>query len=73
MILQIIIIDMVFSLDSIITAVGMVDEIAVMIAAVIVSVGLMMLFAGAIGDFVSDASDHQDAGAVVPAAWSASC
>ena len=36
------IIDLVFSLDSIITAVGMVDEIAVMIAAVIVSVALMM-------------------------------
>jgi len=52
-ILQIIIIDMVFSLDSIITAVGMVDEVAVMIAAVMVSVGLMMLFARAIGNFVS--------------------
>lgn len=50
---QIILIDMVFSLDSIITAVGMVDEIEVMIAAVIVSVGLMMAFAGAIGRFVS--------------------
>jgi predicted tellurium resistance membrane protein TerC len=52
-IVQIIIIDMVFSLDSIITAVGMVDEVSVMIAAVIVSVGLMMLFARAIGEFVS--------------------
>jgi len=52
-IVQIILIDMVFSLDSIITAVGLVDELAVMIAAVIVSVGLMMLFARAIGDFVS--------------------
>jgi predicted tellurium resistance membrane protein TerC len=52
-ILQIIIIDMVFSLDSIITAVGMVDHVAVMIAAVIASVGLMMLFARAIGEFVS--------------------
>ena len=52
-IVQIIIIDMVFSLDSIITAVGLVDELAVMIAAVIASVGLMMLFARAIGDFVS--------------------
>ena len=52
-ILQIIIIDMVFSLDSIITAVGMVDEVSVMIAAVMVSVGLMMLFARAIGEFVS--------------------
>ena len=53
-IIQIIIIDLVFSLDSIITAVGMVDEIAVMIAAVVISVALMMAFAGAIGRFVSD-------------------
>jgi predicted tellurium resistance membrane protein TerC len=53
-ILQIIIIDIVFSLDSIITAVGMVDEVAVMIAAVVVSVALMMVFASAIGNFVSD-------------------
>ena len=53
-IVQIMIVDMVFSLDSIITAVGMVDDIAVMIAAVIASVGLMMLFAGAIGRFVSE-------------------
>jgi predicted tellurium resistance membrane protein TerC len=53
-ILQIMVIDLVFSLDSIITAVGMVDNIAVMIAAVVASVGLMMLFAGAIGRFVSD-------------------
>ena len=52
-ILQIMVIDLVFSLDSIITAVGMVDEVAIMIAAVIVSVGLMMLFAKAIGQFVS--------------------
>ena len=53
-ILQIMVVDIVFSLDSIITAVGMVDDVRVMIAAVVVSVGLMMLFAGAIGDFVSD-------------------
>jgi predicted tellurium resistance membrane protein TerC len=52
-IVQVIIIDMVFSLDSIITAVGMVDEVSVMIAAVVVSVGLMMLFARGIGNFVS--------------------
>ena len=52
-ILQIIIIDMVFSLDSIITAVGMVDQVSVMIAAVVASVGLMMLFARPIGEFVS--------------------
>ena len=53
-IIQIMIIDMVFSLDSIITAVGMVDELAVMVAAVVASVGLMMLFASGIGRFVSD-------------------
>ncbi|MEQ1662199.1 MAG: TerC family protein [Thiobacillus sp.] len=52
-ILQIMVIDLVFSLDSIITAVGMVDQVEVMIAAVIVSVGLMMLFAGGIGRFIS--------------------
>ncbi len=52
-ILQIMVIDIVFSLDSIITAVGMVDQVEIMIAAVIVSVGLMMLFARDIGDFVS--------------------
>jgi predicted tellurium resistance membrane protein TerC len=51
---QIMLIDVVFSLDSIITAVGMVDRIEVMIAAVIASVALMMAFAGAIGRFVSD-------------------
>jgi predicted tellurium resistance membrane protein TerC len=50
---QIMLIDLVFSLDSIITAVGMVDELAVMIAAVIASVLLMMAFAGPIGRFVS--------------------
>jgi predicted tellurium resistance membrane protein TerC len=50
---QIALIDLVFSLDSIITAVGMVREIPVMVAAVIASVLLMMLFAGPIGRFVS--------------------
>jgi predicted tellurium resistance membrane protein TerC len=50
---QVIVIDLVFSLDSIITAVGMVDDVRVMIAAVIASVALMLLFAGAIGRFVS--------------------
>ncbi len=52
MIAQIIVIDLVFSLDSIITAVGMVSEVGVMIAAVVASVGLMMLFAKSIGEFV---------------------
>ena len=53
-ILQIMVVDLVFSLDSIITAVGMVDDVRIMIAAVVGSVGLMMLFAGPIGRFVSD-------------------
>jgi len=53
-ILQIMVIDLVFSLDSIITAVGMVDEVAIMIAAVVASVGLMMAFASGIGRFVSN-------------------
>ena len=53
-ILQIMVIDIVFSLDSIITAVGMVDDVRIMIAAVIASVGLMMLAAGPIGRFVSN-------------------
>lgn len=52
-IFQIIIIDVVFSLDSIITAVGLVNQIEVMVAAVITSVMLMMAFAGIIGRFVS--------------------
>jgi predicted tellurium resistance membrane protein TerC len=52
-IIQIMLIDIVFSLDSIITAVGMVEQLPVMIAAVITSVALMMLFAAAIGRFVA--------------------
>jgi len=52
-ILQIMVIDLVFSLDSIITAVGMVDDVRIMIAAVIVSVAMMMVFASPIGRFVS--------------------
>ena len=44
--------DIVFSLDSVITAVGMVDEIGVMIAAVVVAVGFMIVFAGPISEFV---------------------
>ena len=50
---QIIMIDIVFSLDSIITAIGMVNHLGVMIAAVVASVGLMMVASGPIGDFVS--------------------
>src|SRR5574343_584357 len=49
---QIAVIDIVFSLDSVITAVGMVDQIGVMIAAVIAAVGVMLFAAKPIGDFV---------------------
>jgi predicted tellurium resistance membrane protein TerC len=50
--IQIVLLDIVFSLDSVITAVGMVDEIGVMIAAVVVAVGFMFVFAKPIGEFV---------------------
>ncbi len=49
---QIAIIDIVFSLDSVITAVGMVDQISVMVAAVVTSVGVMLVAAKPIGEFV---------------------
>ena len=50
--LQIAMLDMVFSLDSVITAVGMVKEIEIMIAAVVVAVAVMMIFAGKISRFI---------------------
>jgi predicted tellurium resistance membrane protein TerC len=50
--IQIVLLDIVFSLDSVITAVGMVDEIGVMIAAVVAAVGFMFVFAKPIGEFV---------------------
>jgi predicted tellurium resistance membrane protein TerC len=49
---QIAIIDVVFSLDSVITAVGLVDEIGVMVTAIVLTVALMMMAAKPIGDFV---------------------
>ncbi len=52
-IIQILILDIVFSLDSVITAVGMADKIAVMVAAVIIALGVMLAFAGKISDFVN--------------------
>ncbi len=50
--LQITLLDMVFSLDSVITAVGMVDEIGVMIAAVMIAIGIMIIFAGTVSRFI---------------------
>jgi len=51
-VLQIGLLDIIFSLDSVITAVGMVDQISVMIAAVIASILIMLMAAKPIGDFV---------------------
>ncbi len=52
-IIQIIILDAVFSLDSVITAIGMVEEVWIMIAAVVVAIAFMMFFAAPVGNFVS--------------------
>ena len=52
-IIQILLLDIVFSLDSVITAVGMADHLPVMIAAVVIAVGVMMFAAGPISNFVS--------------------
>ena len=49
---QIMILDIVFSLDSVITAVGMVDDVGIMIAAIVTAVVVMMLFAKTVGEFV---------------------
>jgi predicted tellurium resistance membrane protein TerC len=49
---QILLLDVVFSIDSVITAVGMVGEVAIMIIAVIVAVGFMLLYSGPIAGFV---------------------
>jgi predicted tellurium resistance membrane protein TerC len=51
-IVQIMLLDIVFSLDSVITAVGMADDLAIMIAAVVVAVGIMMFSAGSVSGFV---------------------
>lgn len=52
-ILQIVLVDAVFSFDSILTAIGLVDEVWVMITAVIISMTIMILFAGAISRFIN--------------------
>jgi predicted tellurium resistance membrane protein TerC len=51
-IIQILLLDIVFSLDSVITAVGMVQDLAVMVLAVVIAVGVMLVSAGTISDFV---------------------
>jgi predicted tellurium resistance membrane protein TerC len=52
-IIQILLLDLVFSLDSVITAVGMANQLPVMIAAVVIAVAVMMIAAGPISNFVS--------------------
>ena len=51
-IIQILLLDIVFSLDSVITAVGMANQLGVMVAAVVIALGVMLRYAGAISDFV---------------------
>ena len=49
---QVTVLDIVFSLDSVITAVGMARELIIMVVAMLIAVGVMLAFAGAVGDFV---------------------
>ncbi|MGE5682931.1 MAG: TerC family protein [Bacillota bacterium] len=51
-IIQVILLDIVFSLDSVITAIGMVDELFIMITAVVIAVGFMLVFSGVVSRFV---------------------
>jgi predicted tellurium resistance membrane protein TerC len=51
-IVQILLLDIVFSLDSVITAIGMAEDVSVMVLAVVIAVGVMLVSAGAISDFV---------------------
>lgn len=50
---QIIMLDIIFSFDSILTAVGLTDEIIIMIIAVVLSIGIMIIFSGRISDFIN--------------------
>lgn len=50
--IQIMLLDLVFSLDSVITAVGMVDQVPVMVAAIVIAVGIMLFSSGVISDFI---------------------
>ncbi|HTE24785.1 TerC family protein [Flavitalea sp.] len=52
-VLQIVLIDAVFSFDSILTAIGLVDEVFIMIIAVVISIGIMIAFSGAISRFIN--------------------
>jgi predicted tellurium resistance membrane protein TerC len=51
--LQIVLLDLIFSFDSILTAIGLTDKVPLMIVAIIVAIGVMMIFAGAVSRFIS--------------------
>jgi len=53
-IVQIILLDIIFSFDSILTAVGLTDKVIIMIIAVILSIGIMIIFSGKISNFIHD-------------------
>ena len=63
LVMQLIAIDIVFSLDSIITAIGMVDQIGIMIAAILVAMVVMFFASGHVASFRFHSSNNQDAGA----------
>ena len=65
---QIMVLDIVFSLDSVITAVGMAEDVSIMVTAVVLAVGVMMFAAEPISTFVKPAPDGESAGALFPAA-----
>src|SRR4026207_1825080 len=67
-IIQILLLDIVFSLDSVITAVGMAEDLAVMVLAVIIAVGGMLVAGGGISGFVGRPPDGEDAGVELPSA-----
>ena len=64
---QIVLLDIVFSLDSVLTAVGMAEDVAVMVAAVVIAVGVMLFASGSDLAVRPPAPDGQDARALVPA------
>ena len=66
--IQILLLDIVFSLDSVLTAVGMVDEVAIMIVAVVIAVGVMLVASGPLSRFVHDHPTVKMLALVVPAA-----
>ncbi len=67
-IVQILLLDIVFSLDSVITAIGMANRLGIMVTAVIVAVAFMLVFSSTISAFVNPPSDGKDIGVELPPA-----